>query len=245
MFVTSVWPFRFITHCDIKFQIWVFTEYNLTQCSVLFGKRMSTLRGIVVLVCVADNRTENRSPISKTKEKTLLSESLWTTITFSYTDRNCFNSIHLDRLTRPSVPLYPIQLSTFWNKNINLCSVSLNTMSRWLSNHPVTVNGPVGKKSCDQDVSKVWLSRNTLLLDICEVRYICAKCRGACRISERMQYSKLESRDFESLRDLAMRRPPTWWIEAQVGRQIIWSISRYMLSFDNVGSSFGTFKRYE
>ena len=40
-------------------------------------------------------------------------------------------------------------------------------------------------------------------------------CRGACQISERLEKSKPESRDFETSRDLAVRRLTAQWIEAR------------------------------
>ena len=40
-------------------------------------------------------------------------------------------------------------------------------------------------------------------------------CRGASQISELLKKSKPGSRGFETSRDLAVRRPSAWWIEAQ------------------------------
>ena len=39
-------------------------------------------------------------------------------------------------------------------------------------------------------------------------------CRGAYQISKRLEKSKPQSRCFETSRDLAVRRPYAWWIEA-------------------------------
>ena len=38
---------------------------------------------------------------------------------------------------------------------------------------------------------------------------------GVCHISERLEKSKSESRSFDSSWDLAVRRPPAYWIKAQ------------------------------
>ena len=41
------------------------------------------------------------------------------------------------------------------------------------------------------------------------------RCRDACQISERCDHSNMQSRGFETSRNLAVRRSSTLWIEAQ------------------------------
>ena len=67
------------------------------------------------------------------------------------------------------------------------------------------------------------------------------RCRGACRISERLKKSKLESRGFEASRDLLLRRLTAEWIEAK--SKVLWVTSLIISSATFLKNIYCTHKK--